>query len=354
MKNLWAWTFSLLLFLSLSLILWKINPQYVFGERQANQGIESEDSGEKLLLVLIEGLNETEFSTMLDQGELPHLSKLLNKNNRGIPMGVYIPLEAIVSEKEKPNFAPILRGVHPDTKNLSSVPDIYSYLKSFEYYKSAKLKTEAWDGFITENDPIATDFTRVINFLSYVTPELDYKLETYRSFNQGESAFISGSGGKVWQTYQIFKQRMASKQKINALPRFSFLNLKSPAQIGNREGITSEYRDNLKRVDQMLGSLFNILGKFKLDKNLNIMITSSYSRNSKLIGQNRTKVRLPLIVSGPALNYQATNQFCEEKDIHPSAIIHKQSLNLLRIKPNKSQEKGRSIASADDSINFWY
>ncbi len=354
MKNLWAWTFSLLLFSSLSLILWKINPQDVFGERQTSkqQGLES---GEKLLVILIEGLDEAEFSTMLEAGELPNLEKLLKKNTRGIPKGVYMPLEGVISKKEKPSFAPILKGVHPDTEDLSKIPDIYSHLDSFEYYKASKVQGIPIGELLTDSDPLANDFTRVVRFLSYITPELDYRLETYRTFNEEGSLFVHSDSGKFLQTYQIFRQRLASKQEVNALPRYSFLNLKSPSEIGNRSGITEEYRDNLKRLDQMLGSVFSLLNKFKLDKSLNIMITSYYSRGSKLVSQNKNKIKVPLIVSGPALNFQSTSQFADEESGLPSStIIHRQSLNLLRIKTEKPKEKGRSIATADDSINFWY
>ncbi|MFT6071473.1 MAG: hypothetical protein ACJAYQ_003828 [Bacteriovoracaceae bacterium] len=354
MKNLWAWAFSLLLFLSLSLILWKINPQDVFGER-AKHKHQVLDTGEKLLVVLIEGLDEAEFSTMLKSGELPNLQSLLNKNSRGIPKGIYMPVEGIISEKEKPNFAPILKGVHPDTQDLSSIPDIYSHLDSYEYYKGSKAEKVALEGFLFDNKPIAEDFTRVLRFLSYVTPQLDYRLETYRTFNESESAFVKSDSGKFFQSYQIFKQRLASKGDVNILPRYSFLNLKSPSLIGNKSGITEEYRDNLKHLDKMLGSVFSLLNKFELDKSLNIMVTSAYSRGSRLVGQNKNKVKVPLIVSGPALNFQSTSQFTDDSvDPIPTSIIHRQSLNLLRIKTEKPKEKGRSIASADDSINFWY
>lgn len=354
MKNLWAWTFSLLLFAGLGITLWKINPQDVFGEGETTQKIQVSTNGEKLLLVLIEGLNEAEFSSMLRKGELPHLGTLLEKNTRGIPKGIYLPLLGVISENERPNFAPILKGVHPDTKDLSTYPDIYSYLDDPDFYNPKMVGSKSVESFFVEADPINTDFTRVVKFLSYVTPELDYRLETYRSFNNGVAPLAGTNSGKLWQTYQIFKERMGSERQMNALPKFSFLKLKSPAQTGNQLGIGPEYRKNLKQVDQMLGALFDVLSKFNLDKNLNIMVTSSYSRTSKLISQNRSEIKLPFIVSGPSLNYQEISKFSEMNEPLPSVIIHRQSLNLLRLKQKKSQKKGRSIATADDSINFWY
>jgi len=341
MKNIWGW----LSFLSFFTVLYGVtvffDPQGVISGKdklRKRHNSESFTSNEKLIFISIDGLNESIFSSMLDKNQLPNINKLLQKNNKGVPKGIYTSL-------------------HSEVKSAYNFQRIINFLPETESYQISNIERSDWESYFSEDDPITEDFSRVVNYLAFVTPRYDYKLDTYRSFNSLNNIVIGKGPGKLWQSYLVFKNRWSIDEYRKSLPRFSYIHLQSPGVIANRTGYTDDYRLSLEKIDLMLGGMISVLEKFKLKEELTIILTSSQGERSQTLGMQRKNIRVPLLVHGAALDFQKANTVLKDEKIVDTQIIPT-ILKVVKDEDDNSIKKGRFPASikteTETALDIWY
>ncbi|MBK22757.1 MAG: hypothetical protein CME70_02025 [Halobacteriovorax sp.] len=300
---------------------------------------ESFKSNEKIVFITIDGLSEAIFSNMLQKNELPNINSLLAKNNKGVPKGIYTSIQS---------------GI----ENKYGVQRIINYLPNDESYQISSMERSDWESYFSENDPITEDFSRVVNYLAFVTPRYDYKLDTYRSFNSLEEEVIGKGPGKFWQSYLVFKNRWSVEKYRKSLPRFSYIHLQSPGVIANRTGYTEEYRKSLEKIDLMLGGMMNVLNKFKLKDDLTIILTSSQTKKSQTLGMQRNKVNVPLLIHGASLDYQKASVVFNNPKLTNSQMIPTILEVFREEKVSTIDSINRAPASIktdnEEALNIWY
>jgi len=285
---------------------------------------------------------------MLKNGELKYFKKYMEPEtegeDKGKVRGIYTPATSVWPSTTGPAYAPFVMGVFPNKSRLSGIRQyfrdtnefrsypgsdlskinddlnkdygtIYEFLKEKESYngqgfvrrrgwkedgralapkvQSVTSFTGLWNKgllFGIGKSHVGNDFKNIQTFLAHVSPRFDFKMRSYRAFNDLGEDIIDFGPGKVFQTFSNFLERIIFKmQGLSHLPKYSFVSLHAPditshshgiENSESEQGVENKYRRSLRKIDLMFGGVMKYFSMMGYDKKITIIVSADHGTDS--------------------------------------------------------------------------
>ena len=292
-------------------------------------------AGNRVLLVILDGTNETVFSDLLRTGKLPHLAKLLAPDGQGVRHGVYTAATSVWPSTTGPAYAPFLAGLFPEKSHLSGIrqylrdemafrayigwetnaisqeltrefPIIYEVLGREDTFSQQGFVTRrGWrddgtiirplhENYISALGAIAryglghipeNDLQNALSFLNYTTPWFDrIKFEVLGSY-EGDH-FAWGNLGRARSVLEgifglagferVLREKDLGVWRLGRLPAFSMISLHLPDDTSHNEGMGEVYADALGKVDEIFGALWEVYRRRGDLGNLTLIVSADH------------------------------------------------------------------------------
>jgi predicted AlkP superfamily pyrophosphatase or phosphodiesterase len=302
----------------------------------------------RVLLILLDAVHEPTFRSLLDEGELPHLARLLEPDPAGKRHGTYTRATSVWPSTTGPAYVPFIAGLYPRKSNLVGIrqylrelmvfrsycgsdatiigddltrefPTIYEVLDPRESFNQAGfVSRRGWDdrgraqkplhenlnsipGFIHSYLPPVDDTADLYNalsFVNYVSPEFDHhRIMALGSF-EGRYYDWSVPLGTLRLAYEelfsllglerVLRELNLDARKLGRLPHFSLISLHMPDVTGHKYGLGAEYEEGLKRVDEIVGFMLEVFRHQGVLEDLTLIVTSDH-------GLSATERHFPLL-----------------------------------------------------------
>ncbi len=312
-----------------------IFPTFIIKLNEKSRTIASlgdKESEHKIIFILLDGLNNSVFRTLLDSGELPFFSKMLINQPNSKFKGIYTPATSVWPSTTGPGYAPFISGLYPKKSNLTGIrmfnrstkkyrvfagsdvfkinnvftkefPTIYEVLEKDESFSQTGfifrrgwkengdyLKANASKTSITglcekikfrnaKKKIIETDFKNMYSFMNKTLGKKRLQGAAEKSFFKvrkeigKKASTITTIDHLVSSFYEKFIFR--GKKALDELPLFSFISLHAPDSIAHKYGVGEEYKESVREMDFIMGWLLEYLKQIG-ESNVSLVISSDH------------------------------------------------------------------------------